>query len=74
LAGSLATEDKANTGPKAADAPGVTAGGQRTDKYGNKVGPSGKNQVNEVAHSGKKGAKDAARQGGILRWVVNKFD
>jgi len=52
------------SGPKAAQAPGVTAGGQATDKYGNKVGASGKPQVNQVDHSGKKGAKDAARQEG----------
>jgi len=58
----IKTGDK--TGPKAADAPGVTAGGQATDKYGNKVGASGKPQVNEVDHSGKKGAKDAARNEG----------
>ncbi len=58
------TGDKTNTGPKVADAPGVTAGGQATAKYGNKVGPSGKNQVDQVDHSGKKGAKDAAREEG----------
>jgi RHS repeat-associated protein len=52
------------SGPKAADAPGVTAGGQAIDKYGNKVGPSGRQQVNEVDHSTEKGAKDAARQEG----------
>jgi RHS repeat-associated protein len=59
-----AAQDAAQSGPKAADAPGVTAGGQRTDQYGNKVGPSGKPQVNEAGHSSKKGAKDAARQEG----------
>ena len=51
-------------GPKAADAPGVTAGGQATDKYGNKLGPSGDPQVNQTHHSTEKGAKDAARQEG----------
>ena len=35
-------------GPKAGDAPGVTAGGQATDVHGNKLGPSGKPQVNET--------------------------
>lgn len=33
-------------GPKAADAAGVTAGGQATDKHGNKLTGSGKVQVN----------------------------
>jgi hypothetical protein len=63
---------------KAADAPGVTAGGQATDKYGNKIGPSGKPQVNQVDHSTEKGAKEAAQQGGrehpksiqAPRWVI----
>jgi hypothetical protein len=63
-AAAAAAGDKATEGPKAAAAPGVTAGGQATDKYGNKIGPSGKPQVNEVDHSGKKGAKDAARNEG----------
>jgi RHS repeat-associated protein len=59
-----AAGDKANSGPQANTAPGVTAGGQATDVHGNKIGPSGKPQVNEVDHSGKKGAKDAARNEG----------
>jgi hypothetical protein len=59
-----AAGDKTNTGPKAATAPGVTAGGQATDQYGNKIGPSNKPQVDQVDHSSKKGAKDAARNEG----------
>jgi RHS repeat-associated protein len=59
-----AADGKANTGPKAATAPGVTAGGQATDEHGNKVGPSGKNQVDQVDKGSKKGAKDAARNAG----------
>jgi RHS repeat-associated protein len=51
-------------GPKATDAPGVTAGGQATDRFGNKIGPSGRNQVDQVDHAGKKDAKDAARAEG----------
>jgi len=52
-------------GPKkAASAPGVTSGGQSTDEHGNKVGPSGRNQVDQVNSSTKKGAKDAARNAG----------
>ena len=58
------TGQQAKGGPKAAEAPGVTAGGQATDKYGNKLGPSGKPQVNEVEHSTRKGAADAARAEG----------
>jgi RHS repeat-associated protein len=54
----------AATGPKAATAPGVTAGGQATDEHGNKVGPSGKNQVDQVDKGSKKGAKEAARNAG----------
>jgi hypothetical protein len=53
-----------NTEPKAADAAGVTAGGQATNKYGDKLGPSGEVQVNQARHSTEKGAKDAARQEG----------
>jgi len=55
---------KGSAGPKAADAAGVTAGGQATDRYGNKLGPSGDPQVNQPRHSTEKGAKDAARQEG----------
>jgi RHS repeat-associated protein len=58
------TKDQTATGPKAADATGQTAGGQATDKYGNKLGPSKKPQVNQTDHSTEKAAKDAARQQG----------
>jgi hypothetical protein len=62
--GQKQTATGTNTGPKAAEAPGVTAGGQATDKYGNKLGPSGKPQVNQVDHPNVKSAKDAARASG----------
>jgi hypothetical protein len=58
------TKDQTATGPKAAEATGQTAGGQATDKYGNKLGPSKKPQVNQTDHSTEKAAKDAARQQG----------
>ncbi|AEU36103.1 RHS repeat-associated core domain protein [Granulicella mallensis MP5ACTX8] len=54
----------ATAGPKADTAPGITAGGQATDQYGNKIGPSGKAQIDQVDHTGKKSARDAARRGG----------
>jgi hypothetical protein len=54
----------AKAAPKAATAPGVTAGGQATDVHGNKVGPSGKNQAHTIKNATKKGAKDAARNAG----------
>jgi RHS repeat-associated protein len=47
-----------------ATAPGQTASGHPTDAYGNKLGPSGKPQVNTVNHSSRKAAKDAARKQG----------
>lgn len=47
-------------GPKAANAAGVTAGGQATDKYGNKLGPSGKPQVNETNSNTREGARNRA--------------
>jgi RHS repeat-associated protein len=57
--------EKAAPGPpKAATSPGVTAGNQGTDRYGNKTGPSGDPQVNQVDHPSKKAAEEAAaRQG-----------
>lgn len=54
------TAKDAATGPKAADAPGVTAGGQATDKYGNKLGPSGKPQVNETNSNTREAARNRA--------------
>jgi RHS repeat-associated protein len=43
---------------------GSTAGGGKTDEFGNKLGPSGKPQVNKVEHPTRKKAKDAARNEG----------
>jgi len=51
---------KATTGPKAADAPGVSAGGQATDAHGNKVGPSGDVQVNKTKSTTREGARNKA--------------
>ena len=48
------------SGPKAADAPGVTAGGQATDKYGNKLGPSGEAQVDKTKSTTREGARNKA--------------
>lgn len=48
------------SGPKAADAPGVTAGGQATDAYGNKLGPSGRPQVNETNSNTREAARNRA--------------
>jgi len=48
----------------AATAAGQTAAGHPTDAYGNKLGASGKPQVNTVKHSSQKRAKDAARKEG----------
>jgi RHS repeat-associated protein len=45
-------------------APVQTASGNPTDKHGNKLGPSGKPQVNTVKHPSQKKAKDAARKEG----------
>jgi RHS repeat-associated protein len=53
-----AAED--NAGPKAADAPGVSAGGQKTDAHGNKLGPSGKPQVNETNSNTREAARNRA--------------
>jgi RHS repeat-associated protein len=47
-----------------AKAAGQTASGHPTDEHGNKLGPSGKPQVNVVRHSSRKAAKDAARNEG----------
>lgn len=43
---------------------GQTSSGNPTDQHGNKLGPSGKPQVNTVKHSTQKEAKDAARNEG----------
>ena len=47
-------------GPKAEDAPGVTAGGQATDKYGNKLGPSREPQVNTTKSNTREAARNKA--------------
>ena len=49
---------------KAADAPGVTAGGQATDEHGNKLGPSGKPQVNTTKSNTREAANNKALDGG----------
>ena len=45
---------------KAKDAPGVTSGGQATDKEGNKLGPSGRPQINETHSNTREGAGNRA--------------
>ncbi len=52
------------SGPRAASAPGVTAGGQATDLHGNKLGPSGKPQVNETESNTREAARNKALGGG----------
>ena len=51
---------ESHAGPRAADAPGVTAGGQATDRYGNKIGPSGKPQINKTKSTTREGARNRA--------------
>ncbi len=46
------------------NASGQTASGHPTDVHGNKLGPSGKPQVNVKKHASQKRAKDAARNEG----------
>jgi len=65
--GTTATEDKdtvhapiLQSGPKAADAPGVTAGGQATDAHGNKLGPSGETQIDRTRSNTREGARNRA--------------
>jgi len=53
-----------SSGPKAADAPGVSAGGQATDEHGNKRGPSGDTQVNRTRSNTREGANNRARNQG----------
>ena len=47
-------------GPKAAEAPGVSASGQATDQYGNKLGPSGKPMIHETNSNTREGARNRA--------------
>jgi RHS repeat-associated protein len=42
----------------------VTSTGQKADRHGNKLGPSGKPEVHEKDHKSKKEAKEAARREG----------
>jgi hypothetical protein len=58
-----AIESRSSSGPKANDAPGVTAGGQATNEHGQKLGPSGKPQVNNVENTTKERASNAANKG-----------
>ena len=48
------------SGPKAANAPGITAGGQATDEHGNKLGPSGEKQINSTSSNTREGANNKA--------------
>jgi RHS repeat-associated protein len=50
-------------GPKASDAPGVTAGGQATNEHGQKLGPSRKPQANNVSKNTRERANNAANKG-----------
>lgn len=60
-----APADSSAKGPvKAADAPGVTAGGQATDKHGNKIGPSGSTQQNKTKSNTREGANNKAKSEG----------
>jgi hypothetical protein len=45
---------------KAKDAPGVTAGGQATDRFGNKTAPSGSPQINKTRSNTREGARNKA--------------
>src|SRR5579862_3325188 len=49
-----------HSGPKAADAAGVTAGGQATDVHGNKLGPSGDTQVDRTKSNTRERARNRA--------------
>src|SRR5205823_12044414 len=51
------------SGPKAKDAPGETAGEQATNEHGQKLGPSGKPQVNNVDKNTREAARNAANKG-----------
>jgi RHS repeat-associated protein len=50
----------ASKGPKAKDAPGVTSNGQATDEHGNKLGPSGDEQVNTTTSNTRETAGNKA--------------
>jgi RHS repeat-associated protein len=53
-----------SSGSNSSSSQGRTSSGAKTDQHGNKLGPSGKPQVNTVRHSTQKAAKDAARNEG----------
>ena len=55
---------KLKNGPKAGDAPGVTAGGQATDAHGNKLGPSGETRVDRTRSNTREDARNRALGGG----------
>jgi RHS repeat-associated protein len=55
--------NKSDGPQKAADAPGVTSGGQATNEYGQKLGASGKPQVNNVDKNTREKANNAANKG-----------
>ncbi|MFN8166797.1 MAG: DUF6443 domain-containing protein [Bacteroidia bacterium] len=57
-------EDKKNESTTSKKPDHQTSSGQATDQHGNKLGPSGKPQLNTVEHSSRKAAKDAARNEG----------
>ena len=57
-------QSTSSTGPKAKDAAGVTAGGQATDKDGNKLGPSGDKQINKTRSNTREAANNKAKNEG----------
>ena len=63
-----ATSKSSSSGSNSA---GKSAGGQAIDKNGNKIGPSGKPQVNTVRLGTRKLAKDAARSAGKGKPVLH---
>jgi hypothetical protein len=56
----LSKNTSEGSGPKAADAAGTTAGGQATDAYGNKLGPSGKPMIHETESTTREAARNKA--------------
>jgi RHS repeat-associated protein len=55
-----AMSSKQGSGPKAADATGVSASGQATDEHGNKLGGSGKPQQHSTESNTREGATNKA--------------
>jgi len=62
-AAQTASSTKTEGPVKAKDAPGVTAGGQATNKHGQKLAPSGRPQVNNVTKNTRERANNAANKG-----------